>query len=41
MRNLDAQGITADAFEYTIDETFTTADSAGKVVDLIEDGSET
>lgn len=40
MRNLDAHGITADQFEYAIDETFTTADSTGKLVELIEGGND-
>lgn len=41
LRNLPAKGITQDSFSYAFEnETFTTHDSTGKLVELIENGKE-
>ena len=40
MKNLEAQGIGEEEFkEMFSEETFTTTDSGGRTVDLVEDGS--
>jgi hypothetical protein len=41
LRNLEAQGITEDTFSYAFEnETFTTQDSSGNIVELKENGKE-